>query len=211
MDHQLKTIHVYNQYVDAYVTKFMSFDLYDDTFNDLLALLPKESNLLELGCGPGNVIHYFLTKRPDLKILGVDLAPEMLKRAASINPQARFLEMDVRQLSKLDGKFDVVVAAFCLPYLSYSDLDNFFLGLKLLTNDEGLVYLSCMEGLQSQSGYEKTSFTGNSELYIYYHQRQNLEEQLSSNGFVVEKFYTKDYPEADGSVTTDLIYIARKQ
>jgi len=37
-----------------------------------------------------------------------------------------------------------------------------------------------------------------------------VEEKLTENGFVMEKFYTKDYPETDGTFTTDLIYIARK-
>jgi hypothetical protein len=47
-------------------------------------------------------------------------------------------------------------------------------------------------------------------MYIYYHQRSVLENLLSQNGFQIEHFYTKDYPEADGTVTTDLIYIAKK-
>ena len=67
-----------------------------------------------------------------------------------------------------------------------------------------------MEGDPSKSGFEKTSFTGDSELYIYYHERKLLEKLLIDNGLQVSKFYTKDYPETDGTVTTDLIYIAKK-
>ncbi len=210
MDNQLQTIDIYNQYVNEYVNKFMHFDLYNDTFDDFLKLLPANSTLLELGCGPGNVIHYFSEKRSDLKILGVDLAPEMLKRAKEINPQATFRLMDIRNADEIQQSFEEVVGAFCLPYLSFTDLDTFFLNLKNLTQDNGLIYLSCMEGEPNKSGFEKTSFTGNSEIYIYYHQRNNLEAKLSVNGFTIEKFYTKDYPESDGTVTTDLIYIARK-
>ena len=33
---------------------------------------------------------------------------------------------------------------------------------------------------------------------------------MAENGFEIIKFYTKYYPETDGSVTTDLIYIAKK-
>ena len=62
MDNQIKTIHVYNQFVKEYEQKFMSFDLYDDTFDELLKRLPANASLLELGCGPGNVIKYFLIK-----------------------------------------------------------------------------------------------------------------------------------------------------
>jgi ubiquinone/menaquinone biosynthesis C-methylase UbiE len=59
MDNQLKTIAVYNQYVTAYEQKFMTFDLYNDTFDALIEKIPAQSNVLELGCGPGNVIKYF--------------------------------------------------------------------------------------------------------------------------------------------------------
>ncbi len=210
MDNQLQTVTIYNQYVEAYVTKFMQFDLYNDTFDYLLTITPKDSTLLELGCGPGNVVKYFLDKRPDIDILGVDLAPAMLKQAETINPNTTFRLLDIRNAHLINQEFEVVVGAFCLPYLSPTDLPKFFNDLKNLTKNKGLVYLSCMEGPIEKSGFEKTSFTGDSEIYIYYHQRSQLEKLLAENGFAVEKFYTKDYPEEDGSVTVDLIYIGRK-
>jgi cyclopropane fatty-acyl-phospholipid synthase-like methyltransferase len=211
MDHQLETINVYNQYVKEYVIKFMNFELYNDTFDDFLNLLKRNSTLLELGCGPGNVVKYFTAKRNDLKITGIDLAPEMLIQARILNPNAVFQLMDIREIQKINEKFEAVVGAFCLPYLSYNnDLELFFINLSNLTKPDGLIYISCMEGEIERSGLEKTSFTGDCRIYIYYHQRNNLEALLSKNGFVIEKFYTKDYPESDGSFTRDLIYIGRK-
>ncbi len=188
----------------------MNMDLYNDTFDDFLNLLPQDSSVIELGCGPGNVIRYFLNKRKDLKILGVDLAPAMLKQAANINPEAEFLLLDIRNLSAVNHSYDAVVGAFCLPYLSTEDLEEFFSASGKIIRLNGLLYISCMEGESLKSGYEKTSFTGEEELYIYYHQREYLELLLSRNHLIVEKFYTKDYPESDGSFTTDLVYIARK-
>lgn len=211
MDNQLRTVNIYNQYVENYINKFMYFDLYNDTFEDFLNLLPQNSKVLELGCGPGNIVKYFLERRSDLQITGVDLAPEMIKKAKAINPGAEFKLMDIREANKINHQFNAVVGAFCLPYLSFDDLTNFFFNLKNLTTKDGLVYISCMEGKRERSGFEKTSFTGDSEIYIYYHQRDNLEQLLQKNGFDIIKFYTKDYPEADGNVTTDLIYIAGKK
>jgi len=210
MDKQLETVNIYNQYVSNYINKFINFDLYNDTFDFFLELLPRNSRILELGCGPGNIVRYFLEHRIDLQITGIDLAPEMIKNAKLINPKAEFEVLDIREADKIKTQFNVVVGAFCLPYLSFDDLLNFFSNIKNLTTNDGLVYLSCMEGKREQSGFEKTSFTGDGEIYIYYHQRNNLEKLLVDNGFNIVKFYTKDYPEADGSVTTDLIYIAQK-
>lgn len=210
MDNQIKTIHVYNQFVKEYEHKFMSFDLYNDTFDELLNILPSHPSLLELGCGPGNVIKYFLDKNPTLKFTGVDLAPEMLKRAKEINPTVDFILEDIRNLNKFTEQYDALIGAFCLPYLSSTDLPDFFAELSRLTKENGYVYISCMEGEPHKSGFEKTSFTGNSELYIYYHERKQLEKLLLDNDLQVFKFYTKDYHETDGTITTDLIYIAKK-
>lgn len=210
MDNHLKTIAVYNQYVNAYEQKFMTFDLYNDTFDVLLDKIPANGKILELGCGPGNVIKYFLNKRRDLKITGIDLAPEMIKRAQEINPTAMFYIMDIRHLQEINFIYEGIVAAFCLPYLSHEDLSKFFQELNTLSHTNGFIYLSCMEGDYDKSGFEKTSFTGDSEMYIYYHQRVHLEKLLAENGFQIEHFYTKDYPETDGTATTDLIYIAKK-
>ena len=210
MDKQLKTIEVYNNFVQNYADKFMKMDLYEDTWLDFLALLPQNKKLLELGCGPGNVIRFFLDKRSDLKITGLDLAPKMISFAQELNPTAEFLVQDIRKLDSITGSYDAVLASFCMPYLSYSDIDAFFQDLNRLTAENGLIYLSCVEGEKERSGFEKTSFTGDDEIHIYYHQRENVESLIAREGFKIEKFYTKDYPESGGTFSTDLIYIVRK-
>lgn len=45
-----------------------------------------------------------------------------------------------------------------------------------------------MEGKPEKSGFEKTSFTGDCEIYIYYHDRLILEKLLIENNLQVEKF-----------------------
>jgi trans-aconitate methyltransferase len=164
-----------------------------------------------LGCGPGNVVKYLKSKRNDLNILGIDLAPEMIKEARRFNPDSKFELLDIRDVGQIKEKFDAIVAAFCLPYISPVDVDGLFNNLDDLTSPNGLVYLSCMEGSGERSGFEKTSFTGESEMYINYYERSDIEARLKQHNFTVEAFYTKDYPETDGSTTIDIIYIATKR
>ncbi|HYE54428.1 MAG TPA: class I SAM-dependent methyltransferase [Chitinophagaceae bacterium] len=210
MDKARHNAEVYNQYVHEYIDKFMDLGLYRDTFDHLLSVLPKEAKVLELGCGPGNVIKYMSSCRPDLHFLGIDLAPEMIRAAQSHNPQAQFRVMDIREAGSIKEQFDAVIAAFCIPYLTADDLPVFFAYLCDLTLSKGLLYVSCMEGVPERSGFEKTSFTGNHEMYISYYSRSTIEDLIERNNFDIEKFYTKDYPESDGSFTTELAYVARK-
>jgi cyclopropane fatty-acyl-phospholipid synthase-like methyltransferase len=210
MDNPLHNINIYNQYVPQYVQKFMDLGLYRDTFDEFMLLLPPGAGILELGCGPGNVVKYLKEKRTDLDILGIDLAPEMIKEAESQNPDARFQLMDIRDAGQLNRQFDAVVAAFSLPYISYEDVAALFRDIGHLTVANGLLYLSCMEGPKERSGWEKTSFTGDSKMHINYFERAEIEDLLKAHHFSIEQFYTKDYPEEDGSTTIDLVFIARK-
>ena len=209
MNHQPRNVTIYNQYVQAYIDKFMDLALYKDSFDLLLQMLPPGGTVLELGCGPGNVVRYLGSKRADLQLLGIDLAPEMIEAAKKINPDAAFKILDIRRAGEIEGHFDAVIAAFCIPYLSSADLPDVFAQMKRLTTaKKGMIYVSCMEGPRERSGFERTSFTGESEMYINYYPRKQIESLLKAHDFVIKNFYTKDYPETDGSTTTDLIYLA---
>lgn len=211
MDPHQHNRNIYNRYVAAYRNRFMGLDLYKDTFDPLLEALPRNGRVLELGCGPGNVAKYIGTRRPDLQYLGIDLAPEMIRAARKEHPDAVFRLMDIRHADQIGGVFDAVIAAFSIPYLTRGDVPPVFAHVQRLTAEKGLFYLSCMEGTATQSGFEKTSFTGDQELYITYYPRQVIEALLREFGFAVKKFDAKDYPETDGTFTTDLIYIAEKR
>ncbi len=210
MDSHLHTVNIYNKHVKDYVNKFMDLDLYKDTFDSVLEILPKNASVLELGCGPGNVVKYLKARRKDLDILGIDLAPEMINEAKRQNPDSRFEVMDLRNAGQLKQKFNAVIAAFCIPYISYDDAEQLFKEFPNLVDEEGLLYVSCMEGIRERSGFEKSSFTGDNEIYVNYYNRIEIGSWLQQNNFEIDSFYTKDYPEMDGSFTTELIFIARK-
>jgi SAM-dependent methyltransferase len=208
--HQLN-VDIYNQHVWDYIDKFMELNLYKDTFDYLLNTVPLAGTVIELGCGPGNVVRYIGSKRPDLQIMGIDLAPTMIEEAKKTNPGAEFKILDIQHAGEIDGHFDAVIAAFCIPYLSPDYLAPLFSNMRRLTSaKKGMIYLSCMEGPRERSGFERTSFTGANEMYINYYPRNELESLIKEHDFSIKRFYTKDYPEIDGSITTDLIYIAER-
>jgi cyclopropane fatty-acyl-phospholipid synthase-like methyltransferase len=203
-------VNMYNKHVNTYMHKFMDLNFYKDGFDLFAQMLPPSASVLELGCGPGNVIKYLSAQRADLRFLGVDLAEEMITAAQAHHPDAAFRILDIRHADSLNECFDAIVAAFCIPYLFHSDLPKLFADLSQLTHRNSLIYLSCMEGVTEKSGFEKTSFTGDDEIYITYYCREEIAELMHQYGFRITNFFTKDYPEMDGTVTTDLFYIAAK-
>jgi 2-polyprenyl-3-methyl-5-hydroxy-6-metoxy-1,4-benzoquinol methylase len=211
MDKLTTTIDTFNKCAVGYQNKFMVMDLYDDSY-DLFCERVKGGNpkVLEIGCGPGNITRYLLKKRPDFKLLGIDLAEKMVDLAKVNIPEAEFQVMDCRNISTINEKFDAIIAGFCMPFLSNDECSELIHHMATLLNPGGTVYFSTMEGDDSRSGFETTSFSQQELIYFHYHQSDFLKKQLEMNGFQNIKLITQDYPEQDGTFTTDLIYIATK-
>ena len=210
-ENYIKTIETYDAVAVNYENKFMSMDLYDDTYDYFCSLLTKESKVLDVGCGPGNISKYFLKIRPDLKITGIDLSLNMIERAKINNPTAKFIVKDALKINQLVETYHGIVIGFCFPYLSKEDCGNLIKQASQKLEPNGLLYISTMEDDYKKSGYEATSFSDGKEVFVYYHQEAYLRIQLEQNGFEVVKLERKDYPEPDGTFLTDLIFVASKK
>lgn len=207
-----ETIETYNVSAKAYQDKFMDMDLYNDTYDTFCHLITKSNpKIFEIATGPGNVIKYILCKRPDFKIFGIDLSSNMVELAKQNNPKAEFTVMDCRDIHVIDTKFDGILCAFCLPYLSKEESLKLITDASLLLEPDGVLYISTMEGDYNKSGYETTSFSGDNRVYVYYHQANFIIACLSELGFEISSLQRKQYPEPDGSFLTDMIFIARKK
>lgn len=207
-----ETIETYNVSAKAYQDKFMDMDLYNDTYDTFCHLITKSNaKIFEIATGPGNVIKYILCKRPDFKVFGIDLSSSMIELAKLNNPEAEFTVMDCRDIHVIDTKFDGILCAFCLPYLSKEESLKLITDASLLLEPDGVLYISTMEGDYNKSGYETTSFSGDNRVYVYYHQANFMTACLSELGFEILDLQRKQYPEPDGSFLTDMIFIARKK
>jgi trans-aconitate methyltransferase len=170
MENYTLTFETWNKVADWYETVFMDFDLYNDSYDLFCEHLPSEkANVLEIGCGPGNITKYLLGKRPDIKIEGTDVAENMIVLAKANNPSATFRVMDCRDITTLTTQYDAVMCGFCLPYLSKMDCEDLIKNVYNLLKDNGIAYFSFVEGDYEKSGLH-TNSKGDS-LYFYFHQK----------------------------------------
>lgn len=201
----------FNEFAEEYTQRFASVDSYSgslDRFCQLIAI--GHPKILELGCGPGNVTKYLVKRFPDSRIIAVDLAPKMIEIAQKQLPEVDFRIMDVRNISSIPEKFDAILCSFCLPFLSKSDAEKLISDCAGLLTSGGVLYISTMEGDENKAGFETTSFSGNAEIYFNYHLQADLENALKESGFLVDEIKLQDYEEPDGSLTTDLVFVAVK-
>lgn len=204
MDAARETYETWNKIAGLYEEKFMALDLYNQSYDLFCSHINKDNAaVLEIGCGPGNICKYLLQKRPDLKILGTDFAPDMIALAAKNNPQAEFKVLDTRQIKSLDRKFDAIISGFCLPYLNAEEVQSLITDLKEILELKGVLYLSFVPGDPRQSGFQTGS--NGDRVYFYYHTQQMLLDLMQTNGFRVLNKLTVDYTKQSSKETHNII------
>ncbi|MGV3696008.1 class I SAM-dependent DNA methyltransferase [Flavobacterium sp.] len=210
MDHRKRTIQTWDRLAEKYQEKFMDVTLYDASY-DLFcnAVANENASILEIGCGPGNIARYLLSKHPGYKILATDVAPSMIELARVNNPQAEFLVLDTRNICQISGKFDAVICGFCLPYLSKEESIELIRNSYRLLNAGGIFYFSLIENAYDKSELQ-TSSDGEHTMFVYYHQADYLQEALDKSKFKTLETLRINYEKPGNTLETHLIFIVQK-
>ena len=208
MNKNSETFETWNNIASLYQEKFMDLRLYNESYDYICNTIIKQgAKLLDVGCGPGNITRYLLSKRPDYKIFGIDTAPNMIQLARANNPSADFLVMDSRHINQLDKTFDGIVCGFCLPYLSSTESNRFILDSYSLLNDNGLIYLSFVEGHPEESGFKSGS---GGRVYFQFHSLETLTTQLTKTNFCQINTFKVPYPVSETQFDIHTILTAKK-
>lgn len=209
MDKYQETFNTWDQVAQAYQNKFMELTLYNDTYDCILNFLAKDASILEIGCGPGNISKYLLSKQQTLKIKGFDVSEQMVSLAQKNNPLAEYEVMDCRNLDKLNAKYDAIICGFCIPYLSQKDLNKFIADCKSISSKAALLYISFVEGDYNKSGF-LTGSSGN-RVYFYYHSLENLEKLLKEYAFEKKAMFHIDYQVSDNSTEVHTVLMLQSR
>ncbi len=209
MDKYKETFQTWNKIASIYKDKFMDLDLYNDSYDIFSELIPKRNSaILEIGCGPGNITKYLLDKRSDFKITATDIAPNMIELAKKNNIAADFKVLDSRDIGELNMEYDAIIAGFCIPYLSKEDCAKLIKDSSNLLVDTGVIYLSFVEGDYKDSNYQSSS--SGDRVFFYYHNLNKFKKVLEINGFEIVEIMHKKFEKSDKSEEIHTILIARK-
>ena len=210
MDRYKETFETWNKIASLYQDHFMNLDLYNETYDFVCnSVTKKNAKLVKIGCGPGNITKYLLSKRPDFDIFGIDIAPNMIELAQKNNPTASFAIMDSRNLDEIKTQYDGIICGFCLPYLSHTDSQKFITDCYNLLNEDGLLYISFVEGDPSKSDFQ---IGGNGDRsYFYFYNLNDLTTQLLENNFADFKIFKVEYQKNKNDIDIHTILIAKKK
>ncbi len=208
MDHSEHAASIFNKYAESYQERFMDVSMYSKSLDFLVNLLPDNSSILDVACGPANISKYLLNKNSSLSISGIDLSENMISLAQQNIPQGKFELKDARKIVELGKKYNVIISGFCFPYLTKEEVLKFIDDSTLCLQPSGILYLSTMENDYTQSGLERGS--KGDEMMMHYHEESYLTEALIRNGFQVvhtDKIITVM---TNGKEVVDLTIIAKQ-
>lgn len=184
----------------------MQYGPYASHVAEFADLLKAGAKVVDIGCGPGNTAKQ-LCELKQVELVGIDLSQAMVEAARLSAPSATFLLQDVRSADFEPRSFDAAILSFCIVHLKAKEAEELIVKAVKWLRPGGLIYLSFMEG--KQPGLETTSFSAQ-PIYFNYFPGDEMEAILSRNGTECFRSVRQDYPETDGSITTDVFIFARK-
>lgn len=208
-DFCMVSVATFSRLADRYAEKYFHLDIYDrylERFVQRIGL--PGASVLDVACGPGNVSAYLAKARPDLRLVGVDLAEGMIKQAKLRVPSAEFLIQDCRHIDELNQIFDASAFAFGLSYLTDDDANRFFSSLNAVSSDSAMLYLSTITGEPSWSGFESSS--SGDRVYLQYRSVADVVSMVERAGYRIDFQDLMASPANAPKPTQDLILIAQR-
>lgn len=203
---QLKTILAYDRSADLFTESIAKLSNYHHTYNFLIERLNEGDTILDLACGPAQISKY-INDQVRINVVGVDLSEKMLELAKKNIPEGVFYKHTIQDFQSIN-KFDSVILGFGVPYLDNEQTSECIRNAVSLINNGKYLYISFMHG--DGKGYEKTSFGGDNQFFIYYHDKSKIRNLILSYGLEIIKEYKLNYTEPNGEITEDVVMIAQK-
>ncbi|MEM6261899.1 MAG: methyltransferase domain-containing protein [Bacteroidota bacterium] len=199
---------IFDRFAEAYQERYADQSANEASLTVFCKALPG-SKVLEIGCGPGTLTKYLLDQQADLELLGIDLAPNMVRLARQNFPTATFEVMDCREMVNLPATYHGILCGFVLPYLSREEAIQLIADATAISEPGAVIYFSTIEGAYADSGIRYAS-NKQSGAHIYLHEAGYLKEALDSTGWEVIH-EARHPPELSFSGTeSELILIARQ-
>jgi len=203
------SVATFNKLAERYAEKYFHSDIYDRYLGEFAKRIrPQGASVLDAACGPGNVSAYLAKARPDLRLVGIDLAKGMIKQAMSRVPSAEFLVKDCRHIDTLDEVFDACAFAFGLSYLTDDDAEQFFTSLNASLKDSAMLYLSTITGEQRFSRFEESA--SGDKVYLEYRNVDDVVSMVERAGYRVDFMEMIASPANASKSTQDLVLIAQR-
>lgn len=132
-----------HEYENREMLKKDYFRNYEEIFKKIIEIIPDESRVLDVACGPGMFCRMLKKKKPNTEIIGIDFSDFIINKnkKRDKNLGIKYLCLDIKNQLPFRKKFDAIVMTEILEHLTQPEkiVSNF---MKLLKKN-GHFFISC--------------------------------------------------------------------
>jgi ubiquinone/menaquinone biosynthesis C-methylase UbiE len=182
----------YNRLANEYATHLFGELQHKPLDRQLLNRFASEvkgrGEVCDMGCGPGQVARYL--HQAGVDVFGLDLSPEMLEQARTLNPDIRFREGNMLALELEDQVLAGITAFYAIVNLPEESLPLVFREMRRVLQSGGLLLLAFHTGDEVVLVEEmwKQPVT----LQFFFFQPSAVRRHLESAGFEIEDLIERE-------------------
>ncbi len=163
-------------------------------------------SVCDLGCGPGHVARYLHER--GIEVCGIDLSPELVKRAIQLNPGIEFRQGNMVALDVADATWAGIVAFYSIIHVPRSEHVLVLSEIRRVLRPGGLLLVSFHLGEEIVHFEELWGQTVSIDFHLF--RTDDVADSLRSAGFEVEEIIERDpYPDVEAQTRRGYI-VARK-
>jgi len=171
------------QYADLTFQNILQYEL-----NNFISLLPKNAKILDVGCGSGKDVQYFMDY--GFQAVGIDASENMIKEAKKKVADGDFKIMNLLSLDFPKESFDAAWVLDTVSFIDKVDMPKFLSSIYDVLKSNAVIFISARQGVgETEIEYEKL---GNSKINIAFFYQEEMEELLGKNGFEILNLFTQD-------------------
>lgn len=164
--------------------------------------------ICDMGCGPGQIARYLHSR--GVKVCGVDLSPEMVRQAQSLNPHISFQQGDMFALTDVaDNSYGGIAAFYAIVNVPRVSIVEALRELRRVLCPKGVLLLAFHVG---QGIKHLDEFLGKEvSLDFFFFETEEVKDYLRTAGFELEEAIERDSYSEDVEYQSRRAYIfARK-
>jgi len=135
-----------------------------------VGLLPRNANVLDLGCGAGVPVTKFLVDS-GFNVTGIDFSESMLNLATKNVPEAKFVKKNMTELDFKGKSFDGLMACYSIIHVPREKHVTLFQAFRRILKLNGIILISV-----GSTGWEGTEeFYGTRMFWSHYGPKKTLQ------------------------------------